>query len=127
MPSPNSKRFESSEHLLLGKENEKLARILIGLDSCYKDWVVTIVFYSALHYVYSKLKGADIPHTHIEAEPKILQDCGKEVFKLYSSLNDKSRNARYYPIIAREYRQNPIMAEVSLKMLDKLKIELGIT
>jgi hypothetical protein len=127
MPSPNSKKFDAKEHLKQGKENEQLARALISLDSCYKDWVVTLAFYSALHYSYSKFKGTEIPHTHVEAEPRILKDCGKKVFKLYSALNDKSRNARYYPIIAKEYRQNPIMAKTSLEMLDKLKAELGIT
>jgi len=126
MPRPESKRFEASEHLLQGKENEKLARSLIDLDSCYKDWVITLSFYSALHYVYSKLKGTDVPHTHIEAEPRILADCGLKVFKLYSSLNDKSRNARYYPLIAKAYRQSPIVAKSSLEALDKLKSELGI-
>lgn len=127
MPSSKSLVFDPAKHLAQGKENEQLARALIALDSCYKDWVVTLAFYAALHYAYSRLPATNVPHTHQDAKPLILQHCGNTAFGLYSDLSDKSRNARYYPVLAKAYRDNPIVAEGSLKSLDFLKQELGIT
>ena len=126
MPKLSSKVFDPQKHLLQGKENERLARALMALDSCYKDWVITLSFYSAVHYIYSKLSTLEVPHTHEDAKPIILKDCGISVFKIYSNLSDKSRNARYYPILAETYRRSPVVAIDALISLDKLKVELGI-
>lgn len=126
MASKKSKAFDAARHLQQGKENEQLARALLALDSCYKDWVITLIFYAALHYIYSKLPVSDIPHTHEEAKPLILQSCGGDVFKLYSDLSDKSRNARYYPAIAEAYRNSSLVSENAIKTLETLKEHLGI-
>lgn len=126
MPKLSSYAFNSAAHLAQGKENEQLARALIALDSCYKDWVVTLSFYSAMHYIYSKLPGPTVPQTHTSAEPIILQECGNAVFTAYKLLSDRSRNARYYPAIAKAYRDGSQVADQTLKTLDKIKVDLGI-
>ena len=126
MPSPSSYAFNSAAHLAQGKENEQLARALIALDSCYKDWVVTLAFYSAMHYIYSKLPGPTVPQTHTSAEPIILKECGNGVFKAYKTLSDRSRNAWYYPAIAKAYRDSSQVASQTLIALDKIKTDLGV-
>ena len=65
-------------------------------------------------------------NTHEDAKPIILKDCGMSVFKIYSNLSDRSRNARYYPILAETYRKDSSVALNALNSLDRLKAELTI-
>ena len=124
MSKPN--KLENQKHLLQAEENEKLAKALTDLDSCYKDWVITLCFYSGLHYIYSKMPLEKLPKSHKEAEPLILKHCGGNAYNKYRYLSDLSRNARYYPKFAEKYRKGTKMVQSSIKKLYSLKNDLGV-
>jgi hypothetical protein len=122
--------FTPTEHLAQAERNEKLANALVDLGSDHLDWVVTIVFYSALHYIYSKLPlGRKICSNYIKFEKEISIHFSNKptIYKNYKGLKDKSRNARYHPHFADEYSKDEKFIESILLKLEKLKNGLGIS
>jgi uncharacterized protein (UPF0332 family) len=96
--SENPNVPQRHEHLKRAQENEKLAHALKKLRTpSGVDWAITVLFYSALHYVDAFLAGKNChPLTHedrndeIEANgslAEIANDCRR--------LEDLSREARY--------------------------------
>lgn len=115
---------DSSSHLAQAKLNERLAIGLIGLDAPYQDWVMTMLFYSALHYASSKAK--QFPKEHNEAILFIFEEFGTPAAQAYMALQNKSYNARYLPHIAEEYRNSTDIVEVAMGNLSDFKKHIGI-
>lgn len=88
----------SNEHERQAQKNETLAERLDTQFNQYEDWVVTTMFYSALHYVECELtKHGMSASNHGERQRKINQ-CKQipgDVYRLYRTLEDLSRDARY--------------------------------
>lgn len=116
------------EHLDQAKHNEQLARALLILQTPNVDWIITLSYYSALHYVYSKLTSSTVFSTHSKLEAEILKQYTRnsKLWVLYKKLQDASKNARYLPHVSREYRKNLGYGTQMLQRLDDLKKELGI-
>jgi hypothetical protein len=66
----------------------------------YRGWIVTVYFYTALHYVdaYLANKGYKEFNTHEERKNHIVifqSDLKPSIYRKYRQLEDDSRNARY--------------------------------
>jgi hypothetical protein len=95
----------SCNHISQGKHNESLLNDLkTSFPTKYNDWKITIVFYTALHYLkaFAKIKGKEIGTTHDEMIKNIdasRHDCvlqvTKPVFETYKRLYRYSRDSRY--------------------------------
>jgi hypothetical protein len=86
------------EHLKRAQENEKLATALKKLRSPSGiDWAITVLFYSALHYIDAFLAGKNChPLTHDNRNDEIeANGCLSEISNDYRRLEDMSREARY--------------------------------
>ena len=86
------------EHLKRARENEKLAQALKKLKSSSGvDWAITVLFYSALHYVDAFLAGKNChPLTHEDRNDEIEANGSLAgIFNDYRRLEDLSREARY--------------------------------
>ena len=86
------------DHIAKAEANELLAHTL---QVSYPDWALTVLFYSALHWVdavLDGLNGASVhPQRHRDRHSFIAQDPQLRVFEPeYSSLWNMSENARYY-------------------------------
>jgi len=95
----------SASHLDKAKHNENFIMQLKKIDSFQKpvfpDWIVTAIFYSALHYVDSKLAVVAPPlfkHPSNHAERNTAVACYlPNISKYYFFLKNKSEYARYFP------------------------------
>ncbi len=83
------------EHLDIAIRNEKLAD---ALASNFKDWAVTVYFYSALHYAHAVLAVyGQHPQSHDATGPLVRKNpVLRKIWAEYRSLQTASRNARYY-------------------------------
>lgn len=89
---------EGMKNVEVAEENEVFADdILEGFDN-KNNWVVTVRFYSLVHYIEERLTTYDYnSRSHDNREENIL-DCryiDNKVRKLYRRLYDVSRDARY--------------------------------
>lgn len=113
-----------SAHLEQAKFNEELAMALNALRVPCRDWIVTLCFYSALHYANSKKQ---LPENHYDAINSFISiQFGAPAYTAYKNLYDKSRNARYRPTIAKAYRVNQQISDLVFKKLEEFKKEIGI-
>lgn len=84
-------------HLEQARHNEAF---LQRIDSdTYSDWVVTVLFYAALHYVdaYLAKQGHADPGDHDTRDDLIRQFADTRlVWREYSRLKSFSRSSRYY-------------------------------
>ncbi|HET9406793.1 MAG TPA: HEPN domain-containing protein [Candidatus Sulfotelmatobacter sp.] len=83
------------EHIAKAESNQKLADTLSR--GAYLDWAVTLLFYSALHYVDAILAVSGVnPETHTERGDAMgNNDTLKRIRPEYRTLETLSRNARY--------------------------------
>jgi len=96
---------DSASHIEKAKHNENFIMQIKKIDSLKKpafpDWIVTVIFYSALHYVDSKL-AIVAPHpfkhppTHADRNTAVACYLPK-ISKYYFFLKNKSEYARYFP------------------------------
>lgn len=113
-----------SVHLEQAKFNEELAMALNALRVPCRDWIVTLCFYSALHYANSKKQ---LPENHHDAVNSFIPaQFGTSAYTAYKTLYDKSLNARYRPVIAKTYRSSQQISELAIKKLEEFKKEIGI-
>lgn len=108
-------------HLRQAQHNEKLAQELLASME-YKDWIITITFYAAIHYVEAAFfQNPEIVHTEVGITPKypggyygyrsdmILQYYPAEVDMSYRKLYQLSRIARYlYSPAERKFVEEPV-------------------
>jgi hypothetical protein len=115
--------FTPSQHLDKARENENLARALFVLKAPCCDWTITLFFYSALHYIYSKLPVKHIQVDHFALQREIAQNFPK-IYKLFNSLKDKSEDMRYYPHRAQMAKNDRSLCKKQFEKLEKIKKEL---
>lgn len=93
-----------SAHKRKAHHNEMFFQLLQRSDSIssprFPDWMVTVAFYIALHYVDSKLAGL-VPPVHPRNHPERNSYVGicltRDVGRDYIFLKNKSEYARYFP------------------------------
>ena len=91
------------DHLWQANHNEQLYSQLSNTD--FLDWAVTLIFYSALHYVdaYLATKNVHIQFDHGARERWITRDSNlRRIQRQYWDLKDASEDARYK---VRHFRQ----------------------
>lgn len=106
-------------HLWQAGRNERLAKQLLG-DLTYKEWVVTVAFYSGLHYVEAALNQVlSIVHSetsipkdyqgglHDWREDLVFQHF-PSAWKSYRKLRAQSIVARYLSTDRRAFLQQPV-------------------
>lgn len=80
------------------RENENFAQEILSELEDRKNWVVTVRFYSLLHYVEERLQAHGYNSRSHEKRKDNIRDCrhvDNKVRKLYRRLEDVSRDARY--------------------------------
>jgi hypothetical protein len=88
---------DRNQHLTRAKENEEFARTLDLSQTLQVDWAVTMLFYSALHYVDAFLAGKHKHPRDHEARDSEVENNGSltDIYRDYRTLKDKSEAARY--------------------------------
>lgn len=96
-------------HLEQVNHNQEFLAVIEGHSpEKYFDWKITIVFYSALHYLrgLEKLKKLTIPNSHKDMfeniNPKLkgaIMPVSKDCYEAYRDLYNLTRSARYSGII----------------------------
>jgi hypothetical protein len=84
-------------HIIRARQNEAFARTLNLEDSLKVDWAITILFYSALHYVdaYFAIKPLHPPN-HEQRDAAIARNPSLDpIWPDYRRLKDRSEAARY--------------------------------
>lgn len=97
-------------HISQAEHNESLADYLINMDRPYHDWVITICFYSAIHYFeawlfitntdnnkhsYTSMPQDYNKSPHSWREDLIHRSFSVEVWKSFRKLRTQSEIARY--------------------------------
>lgn len=107
------------------RENEKVAEKLAVTNEEDRNWIVTVRFYSFLHYVEERLQanGYD-SNTHGDRMDNIRKcpSIDNYAYNLYKTLYDLSRDARYECL-----RMGESEVKESKKRLKKGKEILGFT
>jgi hypothetical protein len=89
---------ERSKHRERAVKNENLARSVLDLDDEFQvDWFVTMLFYSAVHYVDAFLAGKNVhPPDHGSRDSAIENNASiSAIYNDYRRLKDRSTKARY--------------------------------
>lgn len=85
-----------AEHLKQAEKNEKLAEDLLK-DGVYSDWGITVLFYSALHYVEAALASLNIhSEDHGDRTVNIVRYF-RDINTEYGILCNLSLDVRYDP------------------------------
>lgn len=115
----------TEDHIAFAEHNEMFVDSFDLDSTLYTDWVVTGMFYAALHYVeaYLAMLGEQ-PEDHRARDSHVkrhIPDIGKD----YRWLKDYSINARYYGyrFSADDIRRNisPRLEAIKKHILDLLK------
>lgn len=110
------------EHLELYNRNKKLANSdLISKDE-NRDWKITIIYYSILHLLDSKLADFSIhPLDHTERKELIKYGISKNIYYTYMTLENLSRQSRYDCIKMKfdDVKNAESLAEIIEKALNK--------
>lgn len=86
---------ELDRHLPQAERNESAADAMATLPNRHPDWEVTMLFYSALHYVDAFLATRGLhPRTHFERND-LLSNL-TDISEYYHILFMRSMNARYH-------------------------------
>lgn len=94
------------DHIHQAEHNEKFGEHLLSQLPQFRDWLITVSFYAAIHYVEASFaQKPDIGHTETRAPEEVSQhqfrqemvrrEFGNECWKSYRKLRDASRNVRY--------------------------------
>jgi hypothetical protein len=94
------------DHIHQAEHNEALGEILATQLPNYRDWLITVSFYAAIHYVEADFaRDPDIGHSVAsQRENETPHDCRKrlvrrkysrECWKSYRELYEASHNVRY--------------------------------
>jgi hypothetical protein len=91
-----------SEHLHKAEHNEDFYLSFDLITTPYLDWVVSCIFYSALHYIESYLATqGKYSQNHADRNANLRDDpnLGIDIFKKFNALKDDSENGRYLTIV----------------------------
>lgn len=82
-------------HLAQAERNERLADAMASATERYMEWEVTVLFYSALHYVDAFLATRGLhPKNHYDRKQLVANQTN--VARYYEILFKRSMNARYH-------------------------------
>jgi uncharacterized protein (UPF0332 family) len=103
------------EHLEKAERNEQLARLLA--TTSFKDWAVTVYFYSILHYAHAVLAVyGQHPRSHEATAPLVrTNQVLRKIWHEYRMMQIASRNARYY------------VAEITPQHLHDIQVAYNVT
>jgi len=93
------------DHIRQAEHNEALGELLVA-NPQFRDWLITVAFYAAIHYVEADFtKDSSIQHTerskpkdvsaHVWREQLVEQRYSKDCFKSYRKLREASQDVRY--------------------------------
>lgn len=88
------------EHVAKAAHNESFVQTLGLTTTPFLDWVVTGMFYAAVHYVDAYLATQDIHpkrHRGNAGRSDYVSRYLKQIYQDYRYLEDQSRDARYSP------------------------------
>ena len=108
-------------HIDKAKHNEEFIKLIKehGKND-YNDWVITISFYAALHYIKAFLKyrkvAVGFSHNQIDAQINPDSKTAKaklpsKIYSAYHELYRSSRNARYTAVYLSDFQE--LLLEVS--------------
>jgi len=94
------------DHIKQAEHNEELAELLLRQHSQFLDWIITVSFYAAIHYVEAGFnQDPNIRHTetckgiggtlHDRRQKLVSNKYGRECWKHYRNLRNASHNVRY--------------------------------
>jgi hypothetical protein len=85
------------EHLKRAQENEQLAAAMNADIPVCADWAITMLFYSALHYLHGFLAGKNFHPPNHDARDVEIERNGSlaGIYREYRRLKDASRAGRY--------------------------------
>ncbi len=96
-------------HVRQAKHNELLINHLDINKTIFHDWVVTITFYAALHYIEADFaQKSHIGHStsHRERNRLVQREYNLQIYRSYRELYNNSRIARYlWNPVSRTVRQ----------------------
>lgn len=110
-------------HRVNAEKNEQFAESLDGSQAVERGWIVTVRFYSLLHYVEERLTSHGYTSERHNQRMDNIKSCNAvetAVYKKYRALYDISRDARYECV-----RMNQEDVEESERILDEGKRMLG--
>ena len=98
----------TDEHLKKAEGNRRFAYALRPANSVVSGWALTVLFYSALHYV--EAYNAKF-NTHFKSHDNLKSDIGRnpvlsDIYDEYSDLLTFSWNARYNSVVYGEAELN---------------------
>jgi len=117
---------DKSGHLRKISHNNNFFKLVLKNDPLtnpiYPDWMVTIIFYTALHHVDAKLSELDIhPDTHPDRNSFVAYHL-KQVCKDYLFLKSRSEYARY--ITDSEKKMSALYVQECVNCLKRIKQSL---
>lgn len=102
-----------ADHIAQAGHNEALAQELSN-DLTYKDWLITVAFYAAIHYVEASLARDSVGHSETARgrpngmslhawREELVRRRGRsqQCWRSYRMLRNESTNARYLNLQAR--------------------------
>jgi uncharacterized protein (UPF0332 family) len=95
-------------HISQAEHNESLANYLIGIDKPYHDWVITICFYSAIHYFEAWLFITNTDSNKKHSDTSMLQDYNKSHHSWREDLIHKNR-----PTVWKSFRKLRTQSEIA--------------
>ena len=107
------------DHLAKAEHNERFAQQFDIGNSPYRDWVVTGLFYSAVHYVEAYL-ATQGRHSmdHSVRDSEVHRETNlRLIYNVYKNLKNDSINARYYmyPFTPTEIRNHAVPNHARVK------------
>jgi len=98
-------------HIQVAKHNEEFATSFDLKTTKFRDWAVTVYFYTALHYVEAYLDTQNFHSAdHRTRDTAMARFAGtKPIFNDYSELKNHSINARYY---GKRFSEDDVVKEV---------------
>lgn len=106
--------MNNTEHLQLMRANEGLIIELLNNKTTYRDWIIIITFYTALHKIDVLLHDLGVGDGQINNHPKrngqVSQNFPSKIYQKYNTLYLKSKELRYnqknlFSISKRELRK----------------------
>lgn len=119
-------------HIARAKSNEKFLKFIDqGASSDFTDWKITVIFYTALHYLraYLLFKKIRVPRSHKlidtiinPSNPSAIHPLPK-VYNRYNALYQNSWESRYSGVYTNDFQEKLLLAKCqeSRQYLEALK------
>lgn len=99
-----------SAHLIQASHNKNLLEDFDLLHTEFIDWVVTVLFYSAVHYVEAFLAEISIHCTNHPYRERQVSNLLPDIYDSYNDLKNDSIESRYY---MRQFSVDEISNEIA--------------